>query len=92
MDWIAGHHAGPGTAGALPTVLYVDDEEMARKYFGRAFGNDYRVLTAPGVDAALALLGEQHVDVLVTDYRMPGRAANCCARPIGPGRGWCASS
>ncbi|MBB5606166.1 MULTISPECIES: response regulator [unclassified Janthinobacterium] len=57
------------------TVLYVDDEELACKYFSHTVGARYRVLTAPGVDAALALLvgtgGE--VDVLVTDYRMPGR-------------------
>lgn len=58
------------------TVLYVDDEDLARKYFGRAFGNDYRVLTAPGVDAALELLGEHEVDVLITDYRMPGRVGS----------------
>lgn len=64
------------------TVLYVDDEDMARKYFGRAFGNEYRVLTAPGVDAALALLGEHDVDVLITDYRMPGRAGGELLREV----------
>ena len=57
------------------TVLYVDDEELACKYFSHAVGVRYRVLTAPGVDAALALLAATggEVDVLVTDYRMPGR-------------------
>jgi len=63
------------TDDSRATVLYVDDEELACKYFSQAVGARYRVLTAPGVDAALALLvgvgGE--VDVLVTDYRMPGR-------------------
>lgn len=57
------------------TVLYVDDEELARKYFAHLAGARYRVLTAAGVDAALALLAESgaRIDVLVTDYRMPGR-------------------
>lgn len=57
------------------TVLYVDDEELACKYFNHAVGTRYRVLTAPGVDAALALLAGTggEVDVLVTDYRMPDR-------------------
>ncbi len=60
----------------MPTVLYVDDEELACKYFARTAGSGYRVLTAPGVDAALALLRAEPVDVLVTDYRMPGRAGS----------------
>ena len=56
-------------------VLYVDDEALACKYFERAVGARYRVLTAQSVDAALALLEDEaaHVDVLVTDYRMPER-------------------
>ena len=57
------------------SVLYVDDEVLACKYFERAFAVRYRVLTAQSVDAALALLadGAAHIDVLVTDYRMPDR-------------------
>ena len=27
-------------------ILYVDDEEMSLKYFTRAFGNKFRVLSA----------------------------------------------
>lgn len=57
------------------SVLYVDDEALACKYFERAYSTHYRVLTALSVDAALALLDEDgaHIDVLVTDYRMPDR-------------------
>lgn len=62
-------------ADSRATVLYVDDEELACKYFSHAVSTRYRVLTAPGVDAALALLAatDGEVDVLVTDYRMPDR-------------------
>lgn len=54
-------------------ILFVDDEEMARKYFERAFGGEFRVLTAPSVADALALLDDpqQQIGVLVTDQRMP---------------------
>jgi two-component system probable response regulator PhcQ len=54
-------------------VLFVDDEEQARKYFKLAFENDFQVLTAPSVDAAWAIVAaaSPRVGVLVTDQRMP---------------------
>ncbi len=66
------------------TILYVDDEELACKYFVRAVETDYDVLTASSVDAALAILEDPHnqVDVLVTDYRMPGRAGGELLRQV----------
>ncbi|WP_342116862.1 hybrid sensor histidine kinase/response regulator [Pseudoduganella sp. OTU4001] len=70
--------------GQLATVLYVDDEEMARKYFARAVENDFTVLTAPGVDEALEILRQpdSDIDVLVTDYRMPGRVGGDLLRQV----------
>jgi two-component system, response regulator PhcR len=66
------------------TVLYVDDEELARKYFARAVENDFTVLTAPSVDEALEILAkpDSDVDVLVTDYRMPGRVGGELLRQV----------
>lgn len=56
------------------TVLYVDDEEMACKYFGRAAGFEYDVLTATSAQDAIEVLRQNPaVAVLVTDFRMPGR-------------------
>jgi two-component system probable response regulator PhcQ len=55
-------------------VLYVDDEEKSLKNFTRAFGDQFRILTAPNAHEGLKLL-EQHKDdigVLMTDQRMPG--------------------
>lgn len=59
-------------------ILFVDDEEISRKYFGRAFGVDFRVLLAPSADAALELLERRDAEVglLVTDQRMPGRSGS----------------
>jgi len=56
-------------------ILYVDDEEMARKYFALAVGEDYAIHTAAGADAAIAILRDKDkpISILVTDYRMPGR-------------------
>lgn len=56
------------------TVLFVDDEEKARKYFARACAERANVITAGSVAEAMELLegdgGE--IAVLVTDQRMPG--------------------
>lgn len=54
-------------------VLYVDDEELARKYFVRAMGSELSVQTAANIDEAMdCLRADQHrIGVLVTDYRMP---------------------
>ena len=55
-------------------ILYVDDEEKSLKYFVRAFGDDFRVLTASNAQDGLMLL-QKHADdigLLMTDKRMPG--------------------
>lgn len=69
---------------ASTTILYVDDEEMAQKYFARLLGTDYEVLTASDVDTALGVLLDttKQVDIVVTDYRMPGRDGGDLLRQI----------
>lgn len=55
-------------------ILYVDDEEMSLSAFSRAFGDDFRILTANNAQDGLQLL-ENHKDeigLLMTDQRMPG--------------------
>src|SRR4051812_45206287 len=55
-------------------ILYVDDEERSLTNFARAFGGQFRVLTAPSAQEGFKLL-EKHADdigVLMTDQRMPG--------------------
>ncbi|HYF35285.1 MAG TPA: response regulator [Prosthecobacter sp.] len=56
-------------------ILYVDDEEMALKYFDKTFGNEFRILTAPNAVEGLKILEAQGDDigVLMTDQRMPGQ-------------------
>ena len=55
-------------------ILYVDDEEISLKYFTRAFGTKFRVLSAASASEGYRLL-EQHrneIGLLMTDQRMPG--------------------
>lgn len=56
-------------------VLFVDDEDKAQKYFRMAYSDDFPVLTAGSVPAALEILGQRGADigVLITDQRMPGQ-------------------
>jgi two-component system response regulator PhcR len=55
------------------SILFVDDESKARKYFVKAFSDRYRVFCAESVDQAIELLEDLsgNLAVLVTDQRMP---------------------
>src|SRR5438067_12835123 len=55
-------------------ILYVDDEEKSLKYFARAFGDQFRILTAPNATEGYKLLVDHRdeVGLLMTDQRMPG--------------------
>lgn len=70
--------AGPCEPGPeTPSILYVDDESQSIKYFTRAFGTEFRVLTAGSTAEAEQVLAAEAegktggVGVLVTDQRMP---------------------
>jgi two-component system response regulator PhcR len=72
------------TQQARQTVVYVDDEELARKYFARSAGSDYEVLLASDADEALTILRLEgpRVAVVVTDFRMPGRHGDDLLRQV----------
>lgn len=69
---------------AKATILYVDDEDMARKYFARAVGGEYEILLASGAEEAMELLWGQgaRIAILVTDFRMPGRNGGDLLRQV----------
>lgn len=54
-------------------VLFVDDEEKARKYFSRAFGEEFEILTAESVTEARQILERRghRIALVMTDQRMP---------------------
>lgn len=56
-------------------VLYVDDEEMALKYFEKTFGGEFRIITATNANEGLKIIEARgdEIGVLLTDQRMPGQ-------------------
>lgn len=65
----------PDLSADSPSVLFVDDEPMSRKWFALEFGDEFKVATAGGAEEALDILRARSSEfgVLVTDYRMPER-------------------
>jgi two-component system probable response regulator PhcQ len=55
-------------------ILYVDDEEKSLVNFTRAFGGDFKILTASTAADAYELVQKHagEIGVLLTDQRMPG--------------------
>ena len=56
----------------LATILYVDDEPANLDLFELEFSDEYEVLTAPDAAAGLEILKTEHIDILLSDERMPG--------------------
>jgi CheY-like chemotaxis protein len=56
------------------SILFVDDEEMTRKYFTMGLKNTFNILTAGSVDEAKAIIAKQHetIAIVITDQKMPG--------------------
>lgn len=55
-----------------PTVLFVDDDAPNRQAFAAAFGREFHVYTASGLEEAWSFLSTDRIDVLISDQRMPG--------------------
>jgi response regulator RpfG family c-di-GMP phosphodiesterase len=49
----------------------VDDEPDMLDFLERVFRHDYEVVRADCAEAALALLGQHAIDIVVTDHKMP---------------------
>ena len=57
---------------ARSRIMIVDDDKNTRDGLKRVLGQDYEVVLAENGDSALKLLNEQHIDVILSDVRMPG--------------------
>ena len=70
-------------------VLVIDDEPEMLKLLSRVLSSaQYRVTAAPSGPAALAMLGSEEIDLIVTDYQMPdmnGRELIAALRAQRPG-------
>ncbi len=54
-------------------ILFVDDEELALRYFAKGMEPDFRVFQASSVNQALEILSQHHEEIalLISDQRMP---------------------
>jgi DNA-binding NtrC family response regulator len=57
---------------ATKTILICDDDQGMRETIAAILGRDYRVLTVSTGEAALSLLRQEEVDVMLQDVRLPG--------------------
>ncbi|HZR28496.1 MAG TPA: sigma-54 dependent transcriptional regulator [Terriglobales bacterium] len=57
----------------MPTILIVEDEAKMRRLLELDLGEDgFTTLSAANAESGLKLLGEQPVDIVVTDLKLPG--------------------
>jgi DNA-binding NtrC family response regulator len=64
----------PTDLGRRPGILVVDDDAGIRENVMDLLSmEDYRVFSAADADEALHLLEIEPIDLLVTDFQMPGR-------------------
>ncbi|OGV82293.1 MAG: transcriptional regulator [Lentisphaerae bacterium RIFOXYB12_FULL_65_16] len=62
----------PAREPTRPTILVIDDEKNTRDGLDKALCHKYSVLLAESANAGLDILNREHVDVVLTDLRMPG--------------------
>lgn len=53
------------------SILYVDDEVNNLQAFRATFRRDYKILLAESAKEGRKLLGEEEINIIITDQRMP---------------------
>lgn len=64
----------PDTESTRYTIIYIDDEEKALRYFKDAYSDEYDILTARSAEEGWERI-QQHageLTIIMTDQRMPG--------------------
>src|SRR5262245_42498221 len=62
-----------GTVSLATHILVVDDDPIICRQLARLYSQrDYRVTIATLAEQALEFLGDQDIDLVVTDIRLPG--------------------
>jgi DNA-binding NarL/FixJ family response regulator len=71
---IGEHMESPETTHQSISLLLVDDEDSFRLILKEVLSSDYglNVLAADSGEAAVNILDQEHVDVVLLDYKMPG--------------------
>jgi two-component system, NtrC family, response regulator HydG len=72
-----------GTVSLATHILVVDDDPIICRQLARLYSQrDYRVTIATLAEQALEFLGDQDIDLVVTDIRLPGMSGIELARRI----------
>ena len=53
-------------------ILFVDDEENARKYFDKGLKHEFNILTAASVDEAIKIIDENTIDYMGCTFKKEG--------------------
>ena len=57
----------------MPTILIVEDEARMRRLLELDLGEaGFQTLSAPDAETALNLLAKEHIDLVLTDLKLPG--------------------
>ncbi|MBN2520719.1 MAG: PAS domain S-box protein, partial [Bacteroidales bacterium] len=56
----------------IPVLLYIDDNIDDLVFFRDAFEDDYKIYLAKNRDEAFAILNKSEIQIVLTDYRLPG--------------------
>ena len=69
------------TVASAATALLVDDEDLVRESTAAMLSDlGFKVIEAPNGDAALRILDQRQLDLLITDHLMPGISGSELAR------------
>jgi CheY-like chemotaxis protein len=74
QDSIPTHAASFDPSSVTKTILIIDDEEAIRGLLALEMGLEgYLVQEADSVDTAIAMIEQKPPDLILSDFRMPGR-------------------
>ena len=66
--------SAPSEASRKPGILVVDDDAGIRENIADLLSSEnYEVVSAANADEAMRVLESQRIDLLLTDFQMPGR-------------------
>ena len=71
-----------GRSGHRETLLLVDDNNELRSFLAHALSDTYNTLDAASAEAALEILQESSVDLVISDIVMPGMHGDALCRQI----------
>jgi two-component system, response regulator PhcR len=73
----------------LQTILFVDDEPQATKWFAKTYARHFKIICANSVDEALLVMaGNPHIAVVMTDFRMPRQDGLALLRKLAISHPW----